>query len=295
MSAASIAATVGTWGRMVRFSHSLFALPFAVSGAVLAAVGHGITAQQLAWVLVAMVAARNAAMGFNRLVDQEIDRRNPRTSGRELPAGMLSRPAVWAFTLLLSALFVFASFRLGPWCGALAPVALIVVFGYSYTKRFTWWSHIFLGLALSIAPIGGWLAVRGTLALAPILLAGAVLLWVAGFDVIYATQDFDFDRAEGLHSIPARFGIAASLQIARVLHAGTLALLAWVGIVMGLHPIHWVGLGAIAVLLVHEHRLVRPDDLSKLGVAFFRMNGVIGVVYLATILAAVALGRGGGG
>jgi 4-hydroxybenzoate polyprenyltransferase len=289
----SIPATIQTWGRMVRFSHSVFALPFAVSGAVLAAVGHGIRARQLVWIVVAMVAARNAAMGFNRLVDQEIDRRNPRTSGRELPSGRLSRPAVWLFTGLLSALFVLASFQLGRLCGALAPVALAVVFGYSYTKRFTWWSHLVLGLALSIAPIGGWLAVRGTLAPAPFFLAAAVLLWVAGFDVIYATQDVAFDRAQGLHSIPARFGIAASLGIARVLHAGTLALLAAVGIAMGLHPIYWAGLGAIAILLVYEHRLVRPDDLSKLGIAFFRMNGVIGVVYLATILAALALGRGG--
>ncbi len=291
MSASSVAATVGTWGRMVRFSHSLFALPFALSGAVLAAVGHGVTTRQVLWILVAMIAARNAAMGFNRLVDQEIDRRNPRTSGRELPSGRLSRPAVWTFTVLLCALFVFASFQLGALCGALAPVALLVVLGYSYTKRFTWLSHVVLGLALAIAPIGGWLAVRGTLALAPLLLAGAVLLWVAGFDVIYATQDTDFDRAEGLHSVPARFGIATALRIARALHAGTLALLAAVGIATALHPIYWLGLAAIGALLVHEHRLVRPDDLSKLGLAFFRMNGVIGVVYLATILAAVALGR----
>lgn len=293
MEATGVLGTVRIWGRMVRFPHSLFALPFALSGAVLAAVGHGVTPRQLLWIVLAMVGARNAAMGFNRLADHALDARNPRTAGRELPRGVLSRSAVWAFTLALSLLFMVASFALSPLCGALSPLALLVVFGYSYTKRFTWASHLVLGLALAIAPVGGWIAVRGSFGLVPWLLALAVLCWVAGFDVIYACQDVAFDREQGLHSIPRRFGVRGALAIARVLHVGALAALASVGIVAGLHPVYWAGLALIALLLVFEHRLVRADDLSKLGVAFFNMNGIISVVYLATTLAAVLAGGRG--
>jgi len=269
----------------------VFALPFALSGAVLAAARHGVTASQVAWIVVAMVAARNAAMGFNRLADHEIDARNPRTAGRELPRGALSRRAVWVFTIALSAVFVLAAARLGPLCGALAPLALAIVFGYSYTKRFTWASHLTLGLALAIAPVGGWLAVAGSFAVLPWLLALAVLLWVAGFDTIYACQDLGFDRGAGLHSLPARFGVGAALAAARAFHAGALAALAAVGLVAELHPVYAVGWLAIAMLLAWEHRLVRADDLSRVGAAFFNLNAVVAVVYLATVLAAVLLPR----
>jgi 4-hydroxybenzoate polyprenyltransferase len=281
---------LAAWGRMVKLSHSVFALPFALSGAVLAGAGHGVSAWQVAWIVVAMVAARNAAMGFNRLADHELDARNPRTAGRELPTGRLSRGAVWAFTLALAALFVAASFALDPLCGLLSPLALALVFGYSYAKRVTWASHLVLGLALAIAPVGAWLAVRGGFGPGievACLLGAGVLLWVAGFDVLYALQDLEVDRREGLRSIPARFGAAGALRIARGLHLGALAALIGVGVAAGLHPVYWAGLAMVAALLGGEHRLVRPHDLSRLDAAFFTMNGVVGVVYLATVLAAV--------
>lgn len=271
---------------MVKFSHTLFALPFALAGAALAAAEHGFSWGQVAWIVVAMFGARNAAMGFNRLADQSGDARNPRTKDRELPSGRLSRRAVWTLTLLLAGLFVFASFRLSPLCGWLSPVAITVVFGYSFTKRFTWTSHLILGLALALAPVGGWLAISGSVSIAAWLLGGAVLVWVAGFDVLYACQDLDFDRREGLHSIPARFGLSRSLSIARGLHGAALAALTGVGLVARLHPVYWVGLAVVGAVLVWEHRLVRHDNMSKLGVAFFTMNGVISVIYLATILVA---------
>jgi 4-hydroxybenzoate polyprenyltransferase len=212
---------------------------------------------------------------------------------REMPRGVLSPVAVGAFTVLLGALFVVAAFRLGPLCGALAPVALAVILGYSYTKRFTWASHLILGLSLAMAPVGGWLAVRGSFAWIPWLLAAAVLLWVAGFDVIYACQDADFDRRHGLHSIPARFGIHRALLLARLLHAGSLAFLGAVGLAAQLHPVYWLGLLGIAALFAWEHVLLRPDDLTKLGVAFFNMNGAISCAYLVVILIAVGLSWAG--
>ena len=216
-------AAVRIWARMVKFGHSLFALPFALAGAALAAAEYGVGWSQVGWIVVAMIGARNAAMGFNRLADQAYDARNPRTAERELPAGRLSRGAVWVFTVLLSALFVLAAIRLNPLCGILSPLALAIVFGYSFTKRFTWASHLFLGLALAIAPVGGWLAVAGRFDGTEWLLAVAVSSWVAGFDVVYACQDVDFDRAAGLHSIPARFGVAGALIVARSLHGVALA------------------------------------------------------------------------
>jgi 4-hydroxybenzoate polyprenyltransferase len=278
---------------MVKLSHSLFALPFALSGMTLAAAGRGVTAAQAFWIALAMFAARNAAMGFNRLADHAYDGRNPRTAGRELPRGALTRAAVWAFTISLAIVFVFAAFQLGTLTGLLSPVALAIVFGYSYTKRLVWASHLVLGLALAMAPVGGWLAIRGSFATTPWLLAVAVLCWVAGFDVVYACQDVDFDRREGLHSIPARFGVPAALGVARALHVAAFGALVAVGLTAELHPVYWAGLAAIGALLVWEHRLVRADDLSRLGVAFFNMNGVISVAYLAVVVAAVLLaGRG---
>jgi 4-hydroxybenzoate polyprenyltransferase len=282
--------TILTWGRLVKFSHSVFALPFALAGATLAASRHGITAEKILWIVVAMVGARNAAMGFNRLVDHAIDARNPRTARRELPAGALSRAAVWVATLALTGLFVLACRMLNPLCLAISPFAILVIFGYSFTKRFTWGSHLVLGLALAIAPVGGWVAVAGAFDRIAWLLAAAVLFWVAGFDTVYACQDVDFDRASGLHSIPARFGLAGALNLARVFHATALGLLAAVGVAAGLHPLYWAGMAVIAGLVVWQHRLLHPEDLSRLGMAFFNANGTISVIYFAVVLVCVWLG-----
>jgi 4-hydroxybenzoate polyprenyltransferase len=279
---------VGLYGRMIKFSHSVFALPFAFASAVLAA-GDGISWRRLAWIVVAMVGARSAAMGFNRLADQEIDARNPRTAGRELPRGVLRRREVWAFVILSAAALVGAAAMLNPLCLKLSPLALAIVFGYSYTKRFTALSHVFLGLALAIAPIGAWLAIRGEIAAAPVVLGLAVLAWVAGFDTIYACQDVAFDRASGLHSLPARLGVARALTVARVLHAAAVALLAAVYALVPLHPVYLVGVAGVAVLLVYEHSLVRADDLSRVDAAFFAVNGWISVGYLAATVTARVL------
>ena len=284
-------AMLRTWAGMVKLAHTVFALPFALSGAALAATEHGIGWTEIGWILVAMFAARNAAMGFNRLVDEPFDARNPRTADRELPAGRLSRGAVWAVTAALAVLFVFASFRLNRLCGLLSFPALVVTLGYSFTKRFTWASHLVLGLALALAPIGGYAAVAGRLSPAIGWMAAGVLLWVAGFDVVYACQDADFDRGAGLRSIPARFGLKGALRAARLFHVLALAALAAVGPAAGLHPAYWFGIAVIAALLVWEHRLVRADDLSRVGMAFFNMNGVVSVVYLATVVAAVLAPR----
>jgi 4-hydroxybenzoate polyprenyltransferase len=228
-------------------------------------------------------------MGFNRLADEEYDALNPRTADRELPRGRLSRRAVWIFTLALSFLTIVAAFRLNLLCGLLSPLALAIVLGYSYGKRFTWASHLWLGLALALAPVGGWLAVRGSFSVVAWLLAAAVVTWVAGFDILYACQDADFDRRVGLHSIPARFGIRRAVTAARLLHAGAVALLAGVGAVAALHPVYWAGLLAVALILLWEHRLVRASDLSRLDATFFNMNAVVSVVYLVTVLAALAV------
>jgi len=283
-------ATVRTWGRMVKLSHSVFALPFAATGAALAAQRYGITWRQAGWIVVAMGAARNAAMGFNRLADHALDARNPRTAQRELPRGALTRGAVWAFTAALAALFVVASFQLNALCGALSPFALAIVFGYSFTKRFTWASHGVLGLSLAIAPVGGWLAIAGRFDAVPAWLAAAVLCWVAGFDTVYACQDAAFDRREGLFSIPARFGVPRALAAARVFHAVALLAMAGVGIAAGLTGVYWIGLIVVAGVLVWEHRLVRADDLSRVGVAFLNANGLIAVLYFGVVLAALVFG-----
>jgi 4-hydroxybenzoate polyprenyltransferase len=278
-----------TFGRMIKFTHSVFALPFALSSVAIAARGTGLGARQLLWILVAMVGARSAAMGFNRLADHAHDARNPRTAGRELPRGMLSRAEVWAFVAASAGALVVAAAMLNPLCLALSPVALAIVLGYSYTKRFTVLSHLFLGLALSVAPVGAWIALRGSLAPTPVVLALAVLTWVAGFDIIYACQDTEFDRREGLLSIPARLGIGRALLVSRLLHLLTVALLLSLYRVVPLHPVYLVGVGAVALLLAYEHSLVRRDDLSRVDAAFFTINGWISVLYLAFVLAAVTL------
>jgi 4-hydroxybenzoate polyprenyltransferase len=275
---------------MIRFSHSIFALPFALASAALAA-REGIDWRALPWILVAMIGARSAAMGFNRLADHAIDARNPRTAARELPRGALSRREVWAFVILSAGALVLAAALLNPLCLALSPVALAIVFGYSYTKRFTALSHLVLGLALAVAPVGAWLAIRGAFALEPVVLGLAVLLWVAGFDVIYACQDVEFDRREGLHSLPARLGVGGALVLARAFHAAAVLLLAALYLVAPLHPVYLAGVALVAGLLAYEHRLVKADDLSQVDLAFFTLNGWISVGYFAFTLAAVLLGR----
>jgi 4-hydroxybenzoate polyprenyltransferase len=274
-----------SYGRMIKFSHSVFALPFALTSLVLAA-GPSLGLSPVLWILVAMVGARSAAMGFNRLADQWIDAKNPRTAGRELPRGLLSRAEVWAFVLLSASALVLAAAMLNPLCLALSPVALAIVFGYSYTKRFTPLSHLVLGLALAIAPVGAWLAVRGAFAAEPIVLGSAVLCWVAGFDTIYACQDADFDRQEGLRSLPAWLGAGRALVVAKLLHILAVGLLASLYWLTPLHPIYLVGVAGVAVLLAYEHSLVRADDLSRVDLAFFTLNGWISVGYFVITAAA---------
>jgi 4-hydroxybenzoate polyprenyltransferase len=276
------------YGRMIKFSHSVFALPFALTSMALAA-ADGVRWTQVGWILVAMVGARSAAMGFNRLADHALDARNPRTAGRELPRGILSRTEVWAFVIVSAAALVLAAGMLNRLCLWLSPVALAIVFVYSYTKRFTSLSHLVLGLALAVAPVGAWLAVRGSFDAVPILLGLAVLFWVAGFDTIYACQDVDFDRQEGLRSLPAWLGVRSALRVARVFHAFAVALLLSLYWIAALHPLYLAGVAGVAALIVYEHSLVRHDDLSRVDMAFFTLNGWISIGYFAVTLAALAL------
>ena len=267
---------------MIKFQHTVFALPFALTGAVLAA--DGIPALRvLALVVAASVCARTAAMSFNRWADAAIDARNPRTADRAIPTGQLRRPFVLAVALGSAALFVLCAAMLNPLALSLSPVALLVLLGYSYTKRFTWAAHFVLGLALGIAPIGAWIAVRGDLAAAPLLLGLGVMLWTAGFDLIYACQDHDFDVREGLHSIPARFGIAAALGASRALHAAAVAAFVAAGMTVGAGVPYFAGVAVAAALLLAEHLIVNPRDLTRINVAFFTVNSWVGVViFVAT-------------
>jgi len=282
------------YASLVRFSHTVFALPFALSSIALAWPRHPVTLRGFLWILIAMVSARSAAMGFNRLVDRKFDALNPRTQAWELPAG---RVKVWEASLLTttaSLLFVFAAYQLSWLCLLLAPVALAIVFFYSLTKRFTWASHLFLGLALALAPIGAWLAVAGpaiTLAelAVPLLLGLAVLFWLAGFDVIYSLQDRDFDRKQGLHSIPVRFGTVTALRLSSTFHVATIGFLALVGITARLGIIYWIGFGAVAVVLFWEHRIVAPNDLSRINRAFFDFNAYMSIVYFVATLTDLVL------
>jgi 4-hydroxybenzoate polyprenyltransferase len=263
---------------MIKWEHSVFALPFALCGAMLAAGGLP-TAHQLVWIVVAMVAARSAAMAFNRLADATIDAANPRTRARALPAGHLSPTFVAAFVVVASAVFVIAASQLNRLALWLSPAALALLLFYSYTKRFTRWSHLVLGVALGIAPAAAWIAVRGSLDPRILLLTAAVTFWVGGFDVLYACQDFDFDRQAGLHSIPRHFGIRAALWVARGFHLVMVGLLIALLIVFGLGKLAACGVLVVIVLLLYEHSLVKRDDLSKLNAAFFTMNGVISVLF----------------
>jgi 4-hydroxybenzoate polyprenyltransferase len=269
---------------MIKWEHSIFALPFALTAALLAA--HGLPAgRTLLWILIAMIAARSSAMAFNRWADAELDAANPRTSTRAIPAGMLSRQFVFGFTCVAALLFVLAANELNPLTLYLSPVVLVVLLGYSYMKRFTRWSHLGLGLALGLAPSAAWVAVRGSLDPRILVLTAAVTLWAGGFDVLYACQDFEHDRAAGLYSLPQSVGIPAAFIAARVMHLAMLALLVWFGLLFHFKIIGWLGIGAVALLLAYEHSLVSPRDLRRLNAAFFTMNGVIATVFLAFVAA----------
>ena len=267
---------------MIKWEHSVFALPFALCGAMLAAGGIP-TLHQLIWIIVAMVAARSAAMAFNRLADASIDAANPRTSTRALPAGQLTPMFVATFVVVTSTIFIFAAAQLNRLSLLLSPVALAVLLLYSYTKRVTRWSHLVLGFALGMAPAAAWIAIRGSLDPRVLLLTAAVTFWVGGFDVLYACQDFDFDRDAGLHSIPRYFGVRASLWIARGFHLVMVGLLVAVLLVFGLGKLAACGVLAVVLLLLYEHSLVKADDLSKLNAAFFTMNGIISVLFFGFV------------
>jgi 4-hydroxybenzoate polyprenyltransferase len=269
---------------MIKFEHTLFALPFAMAASAIAARGHGITVARVVGIVVAMAGARTAAMGFNRIADRHIDARNPRTAGREIPTGQISLAAAWTLTLIATAVFVGAAAALGPLCLALSPVALALLYGYSFTKRFTALCHLFLGLAIAAGPGGAWIAVRGDFGWTPGLLMIAVASWIAGFDVLYALSDRDFDRASGLHSIPARLGVGGALAVSALLHGVTVAALAVLAPVAGLGVPYVAGVVVVTALLVYEHAIVRPNDLSRLGVAFFNLNGYVSVAFFVATL-----------
>jgi len=275
-----------TYLLFVRFSHSVFALPFALAGALLASRQSPITAATFGWILAAMVSARSAAMGFNRLVDARMDALNPRTSNRELPRGAMSMREAALFVAVASACFAYSAWRLSPLCFVLSPVALAIVFWYSLAKRYTTWTQMFLGLAMAVAPVGGWLAVGGRAGWEPWLLALAIGTWVGGFDVLYACQDVDFDRAHGLRSIPVRFGVARSLAISRAMHVVTVACLLALPLVTPLPAWYELGVALVAALLVYEQSLVSADDLSQVKRAF-DMNGYVGILYLIVLAVAV--------
>src|SRR6516165_2923671 len=279
---------------MIKFEHSVFALPFALTGALLAARAtmHGWpTPQQILWIVVAMVAARSAAMTINRIADLRFDKENPRTKMRALATGALSVSFAWSFTIAAVALFFVAAWRLNLLALKLAPLAMVILFFYSYTKRFTNWSHLFLGFALGISPAAAWIAITGSLDWRMLILCAAVTLWVGGVDVLYACQDVDFDKEAGLFSVPKRFGIANALIVARVMHAGVVVLLSWLAASFGLPWPAWAGIVVVAALLGYEHSLVKANDLSKLNAAFFTVNGYISMLFLLFWGAAAALWR----
>lgn len=275
--------TLATVLEMIKFEHTLFALPFAFLGMLLAAEGWP-SWRTVLWIVVAMVGARSAAMGWNRLIDRKIDAANPRTASRALPAGLLTPQAVALFIAASAAVLVLAAWQLNRLAFYLSPLALGILFLYSYTKRFTWLSHVVLGLSLSGAPLGAWIAVRGDVQPTPLLLAGAVLLWTAGFDILYALQDLDFDRKAGLYSIPARFGVTGSLWLSGLFHAAMLAILAVLPSVYppGLGAAYWVGWVGCLLLVAYQHWVVRPGDLSRLDAAFFQANGALAVWLFVT-------------
>ena len=281
-------ATLKTYLSFVRFSHSMFALPFALTGALFASRQHAVTWRQAAWIIVCMIAARSAAMGFNRLVDARFDAANPRTAGRELPSGRMSTTEATLFVVVMSVAFVAAAAQLSRLCLLLAPVAIALIFWYSLAKRYTWATQLFLGVAMAIAPVGGWIAAGGEAGWEPWLLGLAIGLWVGGFDVLYACQDLDVDRRQHLKSIPVRFGIARSLWISRLMHAGTIACLALPGVLAALGLLYFAGVVAVAALLAYEQSLVSETDLSQVKRAF-DLNGYVGILYFVVTALSVYL------
>ncbi len=273
---------------MIKFPHSIFALPFAVMSAFLAADGLP-TTRQLFWIVVCMVSARSTAMAFNRLVDADIDALNPRTAGWALPRGLVSRGLVRVFILVSAASFVVGAGMLNRLALTLSPVALAIVCLYSYTKRFTSFSHLVLGLCLGIAPVGAWIGVRGDIGIPPILLCVAVVCWTAGFDILYSLQDLEFDRTQRLFSLPKSIGVRPALIVSSALHLLMVGILVWLGILVGCGLLFWVGVAVTAAALVYEHSLVRPGDLSRINVAFFNINGVISLTLMAMTVADVLI------
>lgn len=283
-----IGSVMALYLRMIKFSHSIFALPFAFTAAVLAAGGIP-RARAIILIALAMVGARSSAMGFNRIIDRDIDRENPRTAGREIPAGKVAVRHAIAFSIVSLGVMVSAAYFLNPLCFKLSPLAIFILVGYSYAKRYTPLSHVVLGLAISGAPLGAWIAIRGSLDIEIFPLVVSVILWLAGFDILYALQDIEFDRRFGLHSIPARIGAGKALIVARALHALTWLLLVWNGYIFSLGWIYLVGMLIVAGLLYYEHSLVSEDDLSRLDIAFFNMNGYISIIVFVSALGDVLL------
>lgn len=273
---------------MIKFEHTVFALPFAIMSAFIASGGIP-EYSKLGWILVAMVGARSCAMAFNRLADAEIDSENPRTATRAIPAGMITKAAVGVFTLISAGLLVVAAWRLNPLAFALSPVALAVIMGYSYTKRFTSLSHFWLGLSLSISPVGAWIAIKGQFDFTPIVLCCVVLLWTAGFDIIYACQDVNFDKKHGLHSIPARIGIRWALWLSSALHIIAVGLLFCIPILTELGLFYYIGVGIVVCIFIYEHAIVKPNDLSRVNLAFFTLNGMISLVLMALSIADILI------
>jgi 4-hydroxybenzoate polyprenyltransferase len=289
-----MASRIRTVLEMIKFEHSVFALPFALTGALLAAraTQHSWpTLRQILWIVVAMIAARSAAMTINRIADLRYDKENPRTKMRALATGALSVSFAWVFTLIAVVVFFLAAWQLNPLALKLAPLAIAILFFYSFTKRFTSWSHLFLGFALGISPAAAWIAITGSLDWRMLILCAAVTLWVGGFDVLYACQDIEFDQQSGLFSVPKRFGVANALWIARVMHVAVVLLLAWLAASFGLPWPAWAGIVVVAALLAYEHSLVKANDLSKLNAAFFTVNGYISMLFLLFWGAAAAVWR----
>jgi 4-hydroxybenzoate polyprenyltransferase len=282
--------SIGVTLEMIKWEHSVFALPFALTGAMLAAKGWP-AGHDVFWIVICMITARSAAMAFNRWADASLDALNPRTAQRAIPAGLLSRGFVGGFTVLMSLAFLVSAAQLNRETLFLSPAVLAILFFYSYTKRFTRWSHLVLGFSLGIAPAGAWIAIRGTLDPRILVLTAAVMFWVGGFDVLYACQDLEHDRQFNLNSVPRYIGISAAFWVARAMHLAMLGLLVWLIRLFSLNGIAWTGVAAVAALLLYEHLIVSPKDLRRLNAAFFTMNGVISVVFFAFVAASLLLGR----